>query len=456
MRILVLDDEEGLREELSAFLRARGHEVRAEATVAGAATALEAGSFEAALVDLFVGRERGDALLETAKRLSLTTRIIMISGRGSIAEAVKALRAGAYEFLEKPFDPDLLLAALRNAGREAEAERGAGAARAAWLAQNAAYAPGSPYGKALELAARAGASPLSVLVSGPSGSGKEAVARWIHLNSPKAAGPFVAINCAAVPEELAESAFFGSSKGSFTGSDRARSGFFEEAQGGTLFLDEVGDLPLALQAKLLRVAETGEIQPVGEARTRRADARLVSATNRDLAACVASGLFRQDLYYRLAQVAIEVPALSERPDDVPPMAAFFIERLRGGGLARLPSFGAEAMAYLSSRPWPGNARELRALVERACWLCGGGEVGRAELEALASGNAPTVAGAVGARDGPEPSFKELAEARRDFERDYLSRALAHSGGSIAAAAKVLGMLPNNLSRRMRELGLRRA
>ncbi|MEI6876633.1 MAG: sigma-54 dependent transcriptional regulator, partial [Spirochaetota bacterium] len=354
MKILVLDDDRALRRELSVFLAGNGHEALGAESLDEARALLACADTRPDLIlaDLYLGSERGSSLLGEAGRVP----VVMISGAGGIREAVEALKAGAWDFLEKPVDPDRLLGLIRNLDRGIRAERGMAALREAWLAEHAAFAPGSPFEAALAEAEKLAPSPLSLLVQGPSGSGKEVIARWTHYCSPRSGGPFVAVNCAAVPLELAESLFFGVERGSYTGADSNRAGWFQAASGGTLFLDELGEIPLPIQAKLLRAVESGEVQRLGSTKPERVALRVISATNRDLEAEAAAGRFREDLFWRLAQATIRVPSLAERRDDIPLLARWFLAQARGA------SFDAGAIAWLGSRPWPGNVRELRDLV----------------------------------------------------------------------------------------------
>ena len=444
MRVLVLDDDSALRAELGSFLELSGHEALRAATLAEARSLLPRA--EAAIADLFLAGESGMALLEGGTKLP----VILVSGRGGVAEAVAAVRAGAYDYLEKPVDPDRLLGLLRNIGSALESERRLDGLRDDWLAEHAAFAPLSPFAAAAARVREAAASPLSLLIEGPSGSGKEILARYAHRCSRRSSGPFVAVNCAAIQTELAESALFGVRRGAFTGADADRPGWFQAADGGTLFLDEIGDIPPSVQAKLLRAAESGEVQRVGSTAAEKADVRLVSATGADLEARARSGAFRPDLYYRIAQVLVRVPALSERRADIGPIAERCLSRLGGGALPLPPRLSPEGLAWLEARGWPGNVRELRAVVELAAWSARGGEIGPAELEGFAAGGV-----AAGRRDAAssEAPRLPLREAKAAFERDYVARALEASGGSVSKAAALLGLLPNNLSRKLRELGI---
>ena len=471
MRVLVVDDEENVRKGIATFLELSGHEAVAVANLAAARAALsgESGSgtdIGAALVDVYVGEGNGASLLDFASERGISTPLIMMSGRGSVKDAVAAVRAGAYDFLEKPLDTDRILAILRNLERESAALRRIDAFRGGWLEEHVFFGKGSALETAFRSAERMAASPLSILVSGPTGSGKELVARWIHICSPRSQGPFVAVNCAAIPAELAESAFFGSRKGAYTGSASDRRGWFEAASGGTLFLDEIGELDSGIQAALLRAVETGEIQPVGAERPSHADARIVAATNRDLLAQTASGRFREDLYWRLAQAQVTLGPLAERRADIRGLADFLATPIRSRMGQGAPTVGEDALAWLESRPWPGNVRELRAFLERALWLAPAGTViGAGFLEGL---EGPTAAGPSAAAPLSQPCAHagleakglwpagtgNLAEAKEAFERAYVEAALAEAGGSVARAAEILGMLPNNLSRKLKELGLR--
>jgi DNA-binding NtrC family response regulator len=415
--------------------------------------------FGAALVDLYIGTEDGASFLDFAALRGSRTHLIMMSGRGTMKDAVAAVKRGAYDFLEKPLDTDRLLATLRNLEREAATERKLDALREDWLSEHAYIEPGSALAAAFETARRTAASPLSVLIGGPTGSGKELMARWIHLCSPRSQGPFVAVNCAAIPAELAESAFFGSRKGSFTGSSADRPGYFEAASGGTLFLDEVGELPAGMQAALLRAVETGEIQSVGAERSIHVDLRIVAATNRELRSEAAAGRFREDLYWRLAQASVTLSSLAERRLEIRGLAEFLAGPIRARIGKGAPVLTDDALAYLEERSWPGNVRELRAFLERALWLAQERESldsgYLSDLERSASARLESASPQAGTRTVADASADgSLAEAKLAFERAYVGAALTAAGGSVAKAAEALGLLPNNLSRKLKELGLR--
>jgi len=453
-RVLAIDDDRSYLASMTGYLRLKGHE--AEGLAAPPPARDIAGRYDIVLLDIDLGSHDGFDALDEYVAAGIPTA--MVSGLADARNAVRAVRAGAVDVLEKPVDLDRLEVAIALAWAKSELSRTDRAGRDAWLSEHL-FVGESPAMKALvEAAEKAARTTLNVLLHGPSGSGKEPLATWIHLRSPRCAGPFVAINCAAIPAELAESELFGHRKGAFTGADRDRSGCFAEARGGTLFLDEVGELPLGMQAKLLRTIETGEYRPVGADETRESDVRVVSATNRDLKAEAASGAFREDLLYRLAQIPLAVPPLSARKQDIPGLARFFADK---AGVGRPCD---DALAYLAEREYPGNVRELKSIIERAGALSLGAVLDAAffrELDALgwsvrpdeAGGGATSGAGS-GAGGGAAYPLDEplpLREAKRRMELAYLERQVELAGGSIARAAGRLEILPNNLSRRLGEL-----
>jgi DNA-binding NtrC family response regulator len=440
-RVLIIDDDRSYLASMSDYLRLKGHEASAEITPPPAST-IE-GRFDIVLLDIALGDIDGFDALELYVSAGIPTA--MVSGLADARNAVRAIKAGAVDMLEKPVDLDRLEVAIALAEAKSALARSDRAGRDAWLAEHL-YVGKSPEMHALVIAAeKAAATSLGVLLHGPSGSGKEPLARWIHLRSARCNGRFVAINCAAIPSELAESELFGHRRGSFTGADRDRAGCFAEASGGTLFLDEAGELPLSMQAKLLRAIETGEYRPVGADKPSKADIRVVAATNRDLNAEVAKGRFREDLLYRLAQVPLAVPPLSARTADIPGLARFFASKL---GAAELD---VGTLEYLSRREYPGNVRELRNVMERAVALSSGAPLDAALFESFdAMGWSPAIRQAAGA-GYPLDETMPLKEAKRRMELAYIERQVALSGGSIVKAAERLAVLPNNLSRRLGEL-----
>ena len=449
-RVLVIDDDCSYLASMTGYLRLKGHE--AEGLPVPPPAGDIAGRYDIVLLDIDLGDRDGFVSLDEYVAAGIPTA--MVSGHADARNAVRAVRAGAVDVLEKPVDLDRLEVAIALAWAKSELSRSDKAGRDAWLSEHL-FVGESPLMKSLvEAAERAARTTLNVLLHGPSGSGKEPLATWIHLRSPRCAGPFIAINCAAIPAELAESELFGHRKGAFTGADRDRAGCFAEARGGTLFLDEVGELPQALQAKLLRAIESGEYRPVGADEARKTDVRVVAATNRDLKAEAARGTFREDLLYRLAQIPLAVSPLSARKQDIPGLACFFADKA-GVGRPR-----DDALGYLAEREYPGNVRELKSIIERAGALSSGAVLDAAFFKELDTMGwsvrpGPAAAGMGGSRgngaayplDEPLP----LREAKRRMELAYLERQVELAGGSIARAAQRLEILPNNLSRRLGEL-----
>jgi DNA-binding NtrC family response regulator len=426
-RLLVVEDRDSLRRMLARALAEEGHEVVAEIDAPPALARLAAGErFDLVLTDLKLPGGSGLAVVSAVKTELGAAPVVVLTGFGTVGAAVEAMKRGAADFLEKPVDLDRLLALVGALTGPAEDE-GDGRFEVAGVPPIVGRHP--RLRAALRLLERVAPTPTTVLVTGESGTGKELFARALHALSPRRAGPFVAVNCAAIPEALVESELFGHEKGAFTGADRRRSGRFEMARGGTLFLDEVGELPLAVQAKVLRVLDGGGYERVGGGLPLTTDARLVAATHRDLAAMVGAGEFRADLLYRLEIFPIALPSLAERPEDVPLLAAHLLAELARRHGARAPTPTPEALAMLAAREWPGNVRQLANLLERAVILHGGERLTPAALaELLAAGD-----------DAGEPRG----------ERERLRTALRATGGDKRRAAAELGISYRTLLRRVR-------
>jgi len=440
-RILIVDDEENIGRSLRLILEREGYAVSTCATLA------EARAFsnrvDAFLLDVRLPDGSGMDLLRHIRQSGNQAPVIMISGHGTIADAVEATRAGAFDFLEKPLARDRVLLALKNALEhstlQAENERlreivGTGprmiGASPAWT-------------RVVDQVDMAARSDARVLLTGESGTGKELLAAHVHQASPFAAGPFVKVNCAAIPTELIESELFGHEKGAFTGAVSARRGKFEAADGGSIFLDEVGDLHAGSQAKLLRVLQEGEFHRVGSEDSIHVAVRVVSATNRDLMDMVAQGKFREDLYYRLCVVPVRVPSLRERPGDIRPLAEYFLCEFCTRNNFKPKSIDDEVFPYLENYGWPGNVRELRNTVERMAILTQG--------DRITEDSVP-----LEIRDRDEPrSHSSVRETRESAERDFIKRALDDSGWNVSSAARALGMERTNLHKRIRALGLSR-
>jgi DNA-binding NtrC family response regulator len=362
--ILIVDDDPGQRSLLQDFLRARGYRTQAAASGEEALQKLKGGGFSLMISDVRMPRMSGIETLRRVRKDHPTLPVLLVTAFADIRSAVAAMRDGAVNYLAKPIDLDELIASVEVAtDRRADPDPGRAAAAAGKLPPGVITE--SPLMQAVYRdAAVIAPSATRVLITGESGVGKEVVAELIHAWSPRASGPFVRVNCAAIPENLLESEFFGHEKGAFTGALQRRIGRFEEANGGTIFLDEIGELPLALQAKLLRVIHDGTFARIGSNQSLRTDARVLAATNRDLEARIAAGLFREDLFYRLNVMEIHVPSLRERPEDIIPLASHFIGRFSN----QKARFSAAAAACLTRYRWPGNVRELRNAMERAALL----------------------------------------------------------------------------------------
>src|SRR5271169_664057 len=375
-RLLIVDDEENIGRSLRLILEREGYAVATCSSVAeGRAYSQRADAY---MIDVRLPDGSGIDLVRWLKANDVDAPIIMISGHGTIADAVEATRAGAFDFLEKPLSREKVMLSLRHALDESKLRQENQQLRE--MVGGARMIGASPaFERVLDQATMAARSDARVLLDGESGTGKELLAAHIHAESPFAGGPFVKVNCAAIPTELIESELFGHEKGAFTGATSARRGKFELADRGTLFLDECGDLHASSQAKLLRVLQEGEFHRVGGEQTIRAQVRVVSATNRDLTALVAQERFREDLYYRLCVVPVRVPALRERREDIFPLAEYFLAEFCARNNFRSKTFEPAAVEALEQYAWPGNIRELRNVVERMAILAGGGALGAATV-----------------------------------------------------------------------------
>jgi two-component system nitrogen regulation response regulator NtrX len=442
-RILVVDDEENIGRSLRMILEREGYQVNALKNAAELRSFPERARMDLFLLDVRLPDASGIDLLRELQSAEIPAPVIMISGHATIADAVEATRAGAFDFLEKPLGRDRVMVAVKNALEQGNLKQENKRLKDAIGPGTKMIGSSPAFERAVEQASMAARSDARVLLVGESGTGKELLAAHIHGSSPFAAGPFVKVNCAAIPGELIESELFGHEKGSFTGATSMRRGKFEMADNGTLFLDEIGDLHSNSQAKLLRVLQEGEFHRVGGEQTIRVTVRVVSATNRDLSAMVAQGKFREDLYYRVSVVPIRVPALRERPQDIAPMAQYFLEDFCVRNGFRKKSFDEEVWEAFELYSWPGNARELRNVVERMAILSHGDVLNAAAIPLEFKLQRET---------GPRSSVQE---ARESAEREHVLRALEQSGWNVSSAARALGMERTNLHKRIRALGLAR-
>ena len=458
--ILIIDDEPGIRSAVRGILEDERHKAFAAEDALVGLEVLERERVDLVLLDVWLPRMGGLEALAEFKRRRPELEVIVISGHGTIDMAVRAIKLGAFDFIEKPLSIDRLLTGVRNAleitklRRENRSLKSAGRAACEELVGGSAA-----MATVRSLAEQAAASDARVLISGENGTGKELVARLIHAKSGRAEAPFVAVNCAAIPEGLLESELFGHEKGAFTDAVSRRKGRFEAADGGTLFLDEVADLSPSAQAKLLRVLQEMRFERLGSEETVSVDVRVLSASNKDLREEVAAGRFREDLYFRLAVVPIRMPALRERLEDLPALVGRFLE-LSGGGR----SLAGDALAALAARPWPGNVRELRNAVERLRVLSDEEPIGAAEVERVLGEAGARTGGAGGNGEGKGGGAKEtlvaprflklgLQPAKELFEREYLVHKLRECGYNVSRTAEAIGVYPSGLHAKLKKLGI---
>ena len=417
--VLLVDDDKDLLHLIAMRLAAAGYAVTAVESGEAALTALAVSRPHVVVTDLRMHGMDGMALFDAIHRDSPSLPVVILTAHGTIPEAVTATRRGVFSFLTKPFDPKVLLDTVAEAMRLSSVPSGD---VEDWRAE--LITRSSAMEHLLSQARRVAASDASVCIFGASGTGKELLARAIHRASPRADSPFIAVNCGAIPEGLLESELFGHKKGSFTGAVSDRRGLFQAAQSGTLFLDEIGDMPMPLQVKLLRALEERKVRPVGSHASFDVDVRVIAATHRKLEERIASGEFREDLYYRLNVVKLYIPSLAERREDIPLLANAFLSRLgvryQREGLTLSP----EAMEMLVSAPWPGNVRQLLNVIEQAVALSATGIIPDSLIRQ-----------ALNAR---ESELTPLDEARKAFERDYLVRILKITGGNVSKAARLAG------------------
>jgi two-component system nitrogen regulation response regulator NtrX len=450
-KILIVDDEQGIRAALGQLLEFEGYEVR---TAANAVDALaEYARFQPHLVFMDVKMAGIDGLeaLRKLKEQDPSAVVVMISGHATIQTAVEATQHGAYDILEKPLDTDRILVTLRNAlahlDLQDENARLRDTVHSRFEIVGSSYAIRSVTDK-IALVAR---TPARVLITGENGTGKELVARAIHTQSARAKGPFVEVNCAAIPSELIESELFGHIKGSFTGAIADRAGKFEQADGGTLFLDEIGDMSLAAQAKVLRVLQDGVVTRIGGAKPVQVDVRVLAATNKVVEDEIATGRFREDLYYRLNVVPIHVPPLRERREDIPSLIGHFVAQLTGPGGLAPRAIGYEAVDRLQSLDWPGNVRELRNTIERLLILSGGPRVSADDVDRLVARRGDSTEGGLGSLLDV-PTFEEFKHAA---ERAYLLAKLRAFDWNVSETARALDMPRSNLYKKIERYALSR-
>ena len=444
-RVLIVDDEPGLRQSLGLLLTDAGYTVTAEQDGRRGLERATAEPFDLVLCDVRMPEMDGLTFLRNYRQRGGTALVIVMSAYGGEDAAIAAMKEGAYDYLPKPFRPDEVVLTLRKAEeRERLRQEVAGlkAQLAAGPAERGLVAASASMQQALALVARVAEHNTTVLITGESGTGKEVIARAIHRASPRGARAFVGINCAAIPENLLESELFGHVRGAFTGATADKAGLFEQASGGTLLLDEIGELPIGLQAKLLRVLQESEIRRVGDQKTRRVDARVLAATARDLETEVRAGRFREDLFYRINVVAIALPPLRERRQDIAPLARLFADRL-AKRFARPLSIGDAGLKWLEEQEWPGNVRELENAIERAAVLSNKEALDAADFRRESRPAAEAVAG-----DGA--SLNDIVAAA---ERQAIASALRATAGNRREAAKRLGVSLRTLFYKIERYGI---
>ncbi len=470
-KILVADDEQNLRRVLTALLRREGHEV------VQAASGLEAieklAEVDVVITDLRMPGADGMEVLRTASAKYPHVPVIMITAYGSVGQAVEAIKAGAFDYIEKPFEQDSIRVIVDKAIGQAAANRLA--------PQPTLYSTPDPesrgkyglVGNSVEMQSifavieRVADTPSTVLITGESGTGKELVAKALHEHSSRKNDPFIKINCAAIPKTLMESELFGYEKGAFTGAVSSKPGRFELADGGTLFLDEIGEIPVEMQVKLLRAIQESEFERVGGLKTIKVDVRLITATNRDLEQEVGRGNFREDLFYRLNVVPLQIPPLRRRQGDIPMLVTHIIKKFNERLKKAITGVSDEALATLESHGWPGNIRELENVLERTILFTKGERIERADLQLVSSGADPsnqsqpmlsgTVADDLDGDDATElsGSLKEAVRAETArVERELIVKALEETGGNVTQAARLLKISRKSLQMKMKEFGLR--
>lgn len=420
--ILIVDDDPGLLKLLGVRLRSAGYQVTACESGEQALSVLTTQAIQLVITDLRMDGMDGMALFDAIRERWPGLPVVILTAHGSIPDAVEATRRGIASFITKPFEASELLEQVAQALQLASRAGGEPRADEEWRAEILTRSQRMEH--LLEQARLVADSDVSVFIYGQSGTGKELLARALHRASNRADGPFVPVNCAAIPEPLLESELFGHTKGAFTGASRDHAGLFQSAEGGTLFLDEIGDMPLSLQVKLLRALQERQIRPVGSNRAVAVDVRIISATHRDLEAAMEQGEFREDLYYRLNVVGLDLPSLDERREDIPLLAQHFLEQAAEAHRRQVRGFSPDAMALLVRASWPGNVRQLHNVVEQAVALTTTSLVPEDLIQK-----------ALRNRTGEMPS---LVEARQRFEHDYLAQLLQITEGNVSQAARIAG------------------
>jgi two-component system, NtrC family, response regulator AtoC len=473
-KILVADDEQNLRRVLVALLRREGHDVVQAASGVEAIDRLS--EVDVVITDLRMPGADGMEVLRTASRLHPHVPVIMITAYGSVGQAVEAIKAGAFDYIEKPFEQDSIRVIVEKAIGQATANKLAPQPTLYSLSDGDAKGKYGLVGHSAEMHAifavidKVADTPSTVLITGESGTGKELVAKALHEQSSRKSSPFIKINCAAIPKTLMESELFGYEKGAFTGATSSKPGRFELADGGTLFLDEIGEIPVEMQVKLLRAIQESEFERVGGLKTIKVDVRLITATNRDLEQEILKGTFREDLYYRLNVVPIQIPPLRKRTGDIPLLVQHIIKKFNERLRKQITGIADEALAALEAHTWPGNIRELENVLERTILFAKGDRIERTDLQLGVTQQAPELGPSrpITNDSGSMPILHEVdddehasgslkdavrAETAR-VERELIVKALDETGGNVTQAARLLKISRKSLQMKMKEFGLR--
>ncbi len=447
-QILIIDDEAPMRHMLRLVLERDGYAVSEAVSGRQALDRLQAGHYELVLCDIRMPDLDGLSFLKEKEARQLGGTVIMMSAYGNIDTAVECMKKGAYDYISKPFRPDEILLTVRKVEERLQLRREnvrlKKDIRRSTRPQGveAIIHRSAVMQSVLDTLKKAAAAPAPVLITGPTGTGKELAARALHAESPRSDRAFLAVNCSAIPAGLLESELFGHARGAFTGADRERTGLFGAADGGTLLLDEIGDFPLELQPKLLRVLQEHEVRRVGESTPRPVDVRVIAATSRDLRQAVADGSFREDLFYRLAVITVELPPLSQRPEDIAALVESYLPRIAARLKCPEPGISAEAIKKLEQQRWPGNVRELLNVLEKTLVFCRAEVIGVDDLVLLDHPSQPV-----------DPDTLSLKKAIAELEHDYIGKALALTGGNRTQAAKILEISLRSLLYKIKDYGI---
>lgn len=445
--LLIIDDEDNMRHMLTALLRKSGYRIDVAADGGEGLDKVKNESYDYILCDIKMPRKDGMDFLREARGYVESSTVIMMSAYGTIDMAVEAMKLGAYDFISKPFKPDEVYLSLKKAEERERLKKENIRLKERIQEISADFQFGNMIGNSramknmFQLSEKAAQYDTTVLITGESGTGKELVARGIHFSGSRSSANMVPVNCGGIPESLLESELFGHVKGAFTGADRNKKGLFQEAHGGTIFLDEIGELPLSLQVKLLRVLQESEVRPVGGAKTSKVDVRVVAATAKDLESEIQAGRFREDLFYRLNVLRIHLPPLRERTEDIPLLCRFFIDRFVKQLKKKVEGVSPGAMTLLMDHKWPGNVRELENMIERAVVL--------ADKHIILPENLPIEFGIKRASNRMDDFFEgfSLKNARKIMETRLITRALESTGGNRTQSAKLLEIsIPSLLSK----------